>query len=128
VEVPLVPDRFEALGVGQAVDVPQVAAETLVAAEAGLNAAVSDQGLRFTFYLMTQIVLSAREKDWQAGLAEQGIHLAPDSSVFDLTSEVQRAIDEHVARHGRATTISEMAQQAAGEAIASLAGPGRRPD
>jgi hypothetical protein len=109
--------------VGIAIDVPQVAAEALVAAEAGLDATVNDYGLRFTFYLLTQIVLSAREMDWQAGLAEQGIKLAPDSSLFDLTSEVQRTIDERVCRHGRATTISEMAQQAAGEAIASLAGP-----
>ncbi|HKB04956.1 MAG TPA: hypothetical protein VKD90_22215 [Gemmataceae bacterium] len=109
--------------VGQAVDVPEVAAVTLVAADAGLNAAVNDEGLRYTFYLLAQFVLAAREDDWQAGLAEQGIRLSPDSSLFDFTSEVHKAVDEHVSRHGRATTISEMAQQAAGEAIASLAGP-----
>lgn len=107
--------------VNLSVDVPLIAAETLAAADAGLNLAVNDQGLKFTFYLLTQIVLSAREQDWQAGLSEIGIRLSADSSVFDLTSEVQRTIDEYVRRHGRATTISEMAQQSAGEAIASLA-------
>ncbi len=104
-------------------DVPKIAALTLRAAEVGLNEAVNDEGLRFTFYQLTQIVLAAREDDWQAGLAEQDLHLSPKASLFDLTSEVQRTIDEHVRRHGRATAISEMAQQAAGEAIASLAAP-----
>jgi hypothetical protein len=103
--------------------IKQVAAETLAAAEGGLDTAISDGGLRFTFYILTQVVLAAREDDWQTGLADQGIKLSPQSSVLDLTLEVQRTIDEHVLRHGRPTTVSEIAQKAAGEAITSLAAP-----
>ena len=43
--------------------------------------------------------------------------------LYDLTSEVQIAIDDHLSKHGGSTDVSEMAQKAAGEAIARLAGP-----
>jgi hypothetical protein len=98
-----------------------IAAETLNATEAGLLKSIDDPGLRYTFYLLSQIVLAAREPDWQASLSRLGIRLSSDSSLFDLTSEIQFAIDDHLSSRGKATDISEMAQKAAGEAIARLA-------
>ena len=103
--------------------IQEIAAETLEAAGAGLDKSINDPGLRFTFYLLTQIVLAAREPNWQVSLAGLGIHIADDSSLYDLTSEVQIAIDDHLSKHGGSTDVSEMAQKAAGEAIARLAGP-----
>jgi hypothetical protein len=103
--------------------IQEIAAETLDAAETGLLQSINDPGLRFTFYLLTQIVLAARETNWQDSLAGFGIHIADDSSVFDLTSEFQIAIDDHLSKHGGSTDVSEMAQKAAGEAIARLASP-----
>ena len=100
-----------------------IAAETLDAAEAGLVRSIDDPGLRFTFYLLTQIVLAARDANWQGSLAGLGIHLSDESSLYDLTSETQIAIDDHLSKHGGPTDVSEMAQKAAGEAIARLAGP-----
>ena len=101
----------------------EIAAETLDAAEAGLVRSIDDPGLRFTFYLLTQIVLAARDANWQGSLAGLGIHLSDESSLYDLTSEIQIAIDDHLSKHGGPTDVSEMAQKAAGEAIARLAGP-----
>jgi hypothetical protein len=43
-------------------DVGRVADATLTAARQGLERAVEDRGLRYTFYLLTQIILAAREK------------------------------------------------------------------
>jgi hypothetical protein len=103
--------------------VARIADLTLDAADAGLKRAIDDAGLRYTFYLLTQIVLAAREDDWQERLGGVGIRLSDNSSLFDLTAEVQQAIDRYVASRGRPTDVSEMAQQAAGEAIADLAGP-----
>ena len=103
--------------------IQEIAAETLDAAEAGLLKSIDDPGLRFTFYLLTQIVLAAREANWQGTLAGLGIHISDESSLYDLTSEVQIAVDDHLSRHGGSTDVSEMAQKAAGEAIARLAGP-----
>ncbi len=103
--------------------VVDIADLTLDAAKVGLQRATEDAGLRFTFYLLTQIVLAAREPDWQQRLGSLGIHLSNDSSLFDFTAELQNVLDRYLALHGRTTDISEMAQQASGQAIAELAGP-----
>lgn len=106
-----------------AVAAGDVADATLAAAQQGLVRAVDDRGLRYTFYLLTQLVLAARTEDWQAGLRPLGIALADDATLFDLTAEVQHSIDDYLARNDRPTDISEMAQRAGGEALAALAGP-----
>jgi hypothetical protein len=104
-------------------DIPDIAQRTLEAAEEGLRRAIDDVGLRFTFYLLTQVVLAARDADWRQELGALGIRLGDEASVFEFTSELQRVIDEHLEARGGATEVSEMAQQAAGEALATLAGP-----
>jgi len=106
--------------------VGDVASRTLDAAAAGLDRAIGDTGLCFTFYLLTQIALASREEDWRPRLRRLGIRLSENASLFDLTSQVQRIVDDHIEAHGRPTDLSEMAQQAAGEAIAALAGPNAR--
>ena len=103
-------------------DVDSVAAEALDAAEQGLDAAINDPGLRFTFYTLTQIVLAAQRTDWLSELLSLGIHLSADSSLFDLTSDVQAVIDDHVQQLGSRTDVGEMAQKAASDALTSLAG------
>jgi hypothetical protein len=106
-----------------AADVAAIAAKTLDAAQKGLDLAVDDPGVRYTFYLLTQLALAARSADWEAALGKHGIRLAKDSTVFDFTAEVHDAIDRHLRQHpSRATDLSEIAQQSAGEAITSLVG------
>ena len=52
--------------------------------------------------------------DWRSELDQHGIFLSDQSSVFDLTAEVQGAIDRYISRTSLgATDLSEMAQQAA---------------
>lgn len=105
------------------VDVDAVARQCLLAAEAGLEHAKGDAGLQYAFYLLTQITLAAREPDWRQRLQRVGIDLPENATTLDLTVSFQTAIDDHIAAKGRRTDVSEMAQQAAGEALASLAGP-----
>ena len=98
-----------------------IAAQTLKAARSTLARASLDPGVRYTFYLLTQIVLASRNSNWQSELDQHGISLSGRSSVFDLIAEVQGAIDRHISStHLGATDLSEMAQQAAGEALTSL--------
>lgn len=104
-------------------EVGNIAHKTLDAAEVGLDRAINDSGLRYTFYLLTQLALSARESEWQVRLEKIGIHLSEDAAIFDLTAEIQNVIDDYLSAHASPTDISEMAQQAAGEAITTLAGP-----
>lgn len=115
-----------AAGGAAVLPVDEAASQTLDAAAAGLERAIGDTGLCFTFYLLSQIALAAREEDWQGRLRRLGIRLSNDSSLFELTSEMQGVIDDHIEAHGRRTDVSEIAQQAAGEAIAVLAGPHAR--
>ena len=106
-----------------AVHIDTIAAQTLDAARAGLSKAAHDPGVRYTFYLLTQVALASRSSNWEGALAQHGIHLSGDSTVFDLTVEVQSAIDRYLSkRSSGATDLSEMAQQSAGEALLSLLG------
>lgn len=98
-----------------------IAAQTLKAARNTLAKASDDAGVRYTFYLLTQLALASRHPDWRAALYEHGIALSDKSSVFDLTAEVQGAIDRYVGGTTvGATDLSEMAQQAVGEALTGL--------
>ena len=103
--------------------VDEIAERTLRAAEGGLARAEYDLGLRFTFFLLAQIALASRDRQWIPILHRMGIELPPEGSLLELTVAIHKAIDEYVSRHSRPTDISEIAQQAAGEAIAELAGP-----
>lgn len=98
-----------------------IAAQTLKAARSTLARATYDPGVRYTFYLLTQIVLASRSADWRGRLDQHGISLSDESSVFDLTAELQGAIDRYISSTASgATDLSEMAQQAAGEALTSV--------
>lgn len=100
-----------------------IAAQTLDASRKNLTNATHDSGVLYTFYLLTQVALASRSPNWDKALAEHGIRIEDDSTVFDLTAEVQNAIDRYVSRTpSGATDLSEMAQQSAGEALMSLAG------
>jgi hypothetical protein len=102
--------------------VEAIAAQALEASAKGLDNAKHDSGVLYAFYLLTQVALASRSVNWEGDLARHGIRLASDSTAFDLTSEIQAAIDRHVSRSSSgATDLSEMAQQAVGEALVSLA-------
>jgi hypothetical protein len=107
-----------------AVTIGAIAAQTLDAAHKSLDNAPDDPGVRYAFYLMTQVAIASRTTDWEGALGKHGIRLTSDSTVFDLTAEIQDAIDRYVGRsRSGATDLSEIAQQSAGEAITSLTGP-----
>lgn len=103
--------------------VDRIASQTLEAAQGGLNTAISDLGLRYTFFLLTQIALAARSDDWENRLNSLGLNLSDNSTLHDLTTEMQSAIDDFLFAHNYSSDISEMAQKAAGEAITILATP-----
>ncbi len=118
-------DRLESVtlpgGSGFPESIAVIAGRTLEAAEVGLNKAVNEQGLRYAFYLLSQLALSAREENWSRALQQIGIELSEDSSVFDLTIELQSAIDRHISTFSHPSDISEIAQRAVGDAISALA-------
>ena len=92
--------------------VEAISAQTLEAGQAALDNAKHDSGVVYAFYLLTQVTLASRSKNWENVLALHGIRLASDSTVFNLPSEIHPAIDRRVNRGSSgATDLSEMAQQ-----------------
>jgi hypothetical protein len=102
-------------------DVDRIAALTLDAAMPVLRRSCDDAGLRYAFYLLTQITLAAREDEWRGRLSRVGIPLPEDASLFDLTAGLHSAIERYVSRHGSSSDIGEIAQQSASEALVDLA-------
>jgi len=106
------------------ISVGVIASQTLDATQKSLKRAATDPGVRYTFYLITQVALAARASNWERALDAHGIRVSEDSTVFDFTVEMQNAIDRYLsASRSGSTDLSEMAQQSVGEAIASLSGP-----
>jgi len=122
-ELTVAPTATSGTGATAVQCVEDIALKTLEAAEEGLRKAINDEGLRYAFYLLTQVVLAAREPEWRGALGELGVQLSDDASVFDLTVGMQRLIDDHIEAGAGSTEVSEIAQQAVGEAVATLAGP-----
>ena len=117
-------------GIGSARDIPTaaavdaIAAQTLDAAQGALMRAAQDSGVCYTFYLMTQLAVASRTSEWEKALSNHGIDSSQISSVSEFTFEVQDAIDRYINQSSSgATDLSEIAQQSAGEALTSLAGP-----
>jgi hypothetical protein len=99
-------------------NIAAIAAKALDATEEGLYRATADPGVRYTFFLMTQVALASRTPEWENKLRAYGVEITPNSTVFDLTAQLQDAIDRYVSRtRSGATDLSEIAQKSAGEAI-----------
>ncbi len=107
---------------GLAGDVKAVAAQALDAARRGLDAAISDPGLRETLYVVASVVVAARSRNWATELASLGIDLSTTSDIAELTWAIQDAIDARVRASARPSDFSEMAQIALGEALSDVAG------
>jgi hypothetical protein len=103
-----------------------IARRTLNATQNYLHASTNDLGLRYTFYLLARIALASREPNWRTQLHSLGIDLNEGDSLLEFTAEFQKAIDEYLIQRRYSSDISEMAQQAAGEAFTYLASPKSR--
>ncbi len=97
-----------------------VSSQSIDAASKGLDLVLDDDGLQYTFYLLSQIAIKSREDNWIDELKQIGIKVNKDSNLFDLTYELQDHIDEYLSDKNANSDISEMAQQAAGEALNDL--------
>lgn len=103
--------------------VPDVARKALTAARAGITKAKRDEGVAYTFYLLTQVALASRDDKWLERLKELGLSLSADSATIDLTTEFQSVVDDFLRKRRSTSDASEMAQRAAGDALTTLAGP-----
>jgi hypothetical protein len=104
-------------------DVERIAAASADAAEHGLERASQDEGLAHAFWLLTQIPQAARHSNFSERLWELGLTgLSSRPTLFEIVAAFTRAIDGHVRERGKRTDLGEMAQHAASDTLASLAG------
>ena len=103
-------------------DIEQIAAASADAAEHGLERASLDEGLAHAFWLLTQVLQAARQAGSRT-IVGTGPHRAiKRSHSFRDCCAFTRAVDGHVREPGKRTDLGEMAQHAAAETLASLAG------
>jgi hypothetical protein len=105
----------------ESVDVSSIAWQSLDAAQTGLEKALQDVGLVQSFYVLTKVVLAAREDNWISRLNDLGISIPQDGSLSDLVSGIQGVVEDHVLATSRLTDVTEMSLNALGEALISQA-------
>ena len=75
-----------------------------------------------SFWLLTQIPLAARSPDFAVSLERLGLRVGPEPTLMDVVGAFSQAVDQHVGRVGGRTDLGEMAQHAAAESLAAVAG------
>jgi hypothetical protein len=104
-------------------NVERIAAASADAAEHGLERASQDEGLGHAFWLLTQIPQAARHSNFSERLWELGLTgVSSKPTLLEIVAAMTRAVDGHVRERGKRTDLGEMAQRAAAETLASLAG------
>lgn len=101
-------------------DIHNIACAALEAAQAGLEKSKKDPGLKYAFFLLTQIVLAARQDNWVERLSKIGIYLPKDASGIDLACETQFAIDRFLSHERTRSDVAELAQKSLGQALSEL--------
>ncbi len=103
-------------------DVSAIAGATSTAAQEGLDLAHGDAGLCHATFLLSKLVLAARQDDFAAALNDAGILTPRDPGLFDIVGGFSEAIDRHLVGNGKRTDIGELAQLAAVESLTALIG------
>jgi hypothetical protein len=110
--------------IAEGASVAGIAQSTIQAAVRGLDAAKADQGLAHAVYLLAHVTIAARdETTFIERLAGLGIQVPSDPNLYDLVGSLSDAMDGHLRNTRSRTDFGEMAQLAAVEALAALAGP-----
>jgi hypothetical protein len=103
-------------------DFETVAASSSDAAEASLARAAADPAFAEAFWLLTQIPIAARGEDFVRTLRSLGLRLGSDPGLFDIVASFGDLVDRSTRAAGGRSDLGEMAQLAATEALATMAG------
>lgn len=104
----------------------QIASATAHAAQVGFERAKGDEGLSYAFWLLCQIPLAARSKDFGRALQDLGLDVPDSPSAFDVAAGFSQAVDSHLRQNRSRTDIGEMAELAAAESLTALGSGGPR--
>jgi hypothetical protein len=100
----------------------QLADATAHAAETELQSAKGDPALAYAVWLLTQLPLAARSKQFRERLVELGFDADAGQSVLALVAGFSLAVDRNTAGRSDRTDLGELARQAAVESLSSAVG------
>lgn len=109
--------------IGGGAGAPDVAAATMDASQRGLIRAAKDPGVVYTVWLLAQVPLAARSKDFVERLRKLGLCVGNSPSLLEVVGAFTNAVDSHQRRAGGRTDLGEMAQMAAAETLTALGTP-----
>jgi len=107
---------------GEGTGMSALAAATMDASQQGLKEASQDTALIYSFWLLTQIPLSARGENFSEELRKRGLDVSDQPTLMEIVGAFTDAVDRHVYKHGGRTDLGEMAQLAAVETLAEVIG------
>lgn len=108
--------------IGNGADVSAIAAATSQAAEASLITAGRDPIPRHVFFLLTQLPLAAKEKNFPDSLRKIGFYVDGPITLAALCSSFVEAIDRLALTAGDRTDLSELATLSAVESLSAIVG------
>src|SRR4051794_2146040 len=103
--------------------VEEVAAAASEAAERALRKCAREPGFSYAFWLLTQLPLAAREKDFAGRLSKLGLKVSQHPSLFEISGALSEAVQAHARSEGSRTDFGEMAKLSAVESLTAVVGP-----
>ena len=100
----------------------QIAIATITAAEQGFKLAAEDKGLVETIWLLTQLPLAAKSKDFGQALQSVGLDVSNSPGLMEVVGAFSDTIDKKLTNNGGRTDLGEMAQMAATETMTQIIG------
>jgi hypothetical protein len=102
--------------------VEEIASASADAADSGLEHGRDDPTLAHAVWLLTQIPLAARAPDFAEAARSLGLDLRPEPTLMEVVGAYSEAVDSATRGRTGRTDFGEMAQSAAAESLATVAG------
>lgn len=101
-------------------ELKKISSSTIRAANNGLEEVKYDEGLQYSFYLLSQLILKSKTDNWYKELSHLGLNINEKSTALDVEIELHSAIDDYCEANNIHSDISEIAQKAVGSTLSNL--------
>jgi len=108
--------------IGGGAGVAQLANATITAAERGMNFAAKDSGVVEAIWLLMQLPLAAKSRDFVGALRKTGLAVSDSPTLMEIVGAASDAIDARLSNNKRRTDLGEIAQMAASETLSRYVG------
>jgi hypothetical protein len=108
--------------IGSGASTAVIALAALDASQKGLRAASQDPTLIYSVWLLTQIPLAAKGRNFSEELRQRGLEVSRQPTLMEVVGAFTDAVDAYTRGQGTRSDLGEMAQLAAVESLTKLAG------